>query len=501
MEKINIKIKQIAGVTLEIQVDKEQTVFSLKKQIEEPTGVPAESQRLIFMGKVLNDSHTLSSTQLKEGSVIHLVLHSPAPNAAASSSNAQGTNNSTNESVQMGPQPPQQQNQPNHLNNPSLPQPIQQQTSFRISLNPQDLARMMQNQNANNQVVNNQQVPQPQSQPLGVGSPPQANPIQQQPQPIGQVGPDPMGILNQLMSGLMQQGLNVNGVQVSQQISQVPNAFPQQPGQQPQQMQQNQQQQPQVGVNRPPQPVVNAPTGIPMPQTGSMQIHIQQAQIPQNGQGINVGGLPPQPNRVIVQGFGQNGGVNPPQSVVMGQIHPPFQQNHVHPHPHVQQVVPNPLDSELDVAVIAGDYNRVVSLVERGANVNRGALHKALAIGRRDIVEYLISKGSQIELKIGNGETPLHTACFFGQTELVEWLIDNHHANMFERNGDGMTPLLLSVYNNHSNTLQMLLKKGANIHDHEAYGSTALIIASQKGYVECVNILLKEKALPFRQFL
>lgn len=67
------------------------------------------------------------------------------------------------------------------------------------------------------------------------------------------------------------------------------------------------------------------------------------------------------------------------------------------------------MDIELDQSITRGDLARVIQLVEQGANVNRGGLHKACMFGQIEIVKFLLSKCAKFELKLANGETCLHT--------------------------------------------------------------------------------------------
>src|SRR5690242_2014494 len=97
---------------------------------------------------------------------------------------------------------------------------------------------------------------------------------------------------------------------------------------------------------------------------------------------------------------------------------------------------------------------------QEGANVNRGSLHKACMFGHLGLVQYLLSKGAKIDLKLANGETCLHTCkklfslhdtnyvsgAFYGQKDILEMLINEASINLFERTSDGKTALMLAVY-------------------------------------------------------
>lgn len=84
-----------------------------------------------------------------------------------------------------------------------------------------------------------------------------------------------------------------------------------------------------------------------------------------------------------------------------------------------------------------GQTAMVEYLIGRGAAIN---LWQAVALGRLDRLEDLVVKNPGIleeEREWGNA---VHQACFWGQTEVLEWLID-HSADIRLRSSHGFTPL------------------------------------------------------------
>lgn len=59
--EINIKVKKLQGVTVDLKVNRDLPVLALKEQLVESSGLPVEGQKVIFMGKVLQDQQTLRS--------------------------------------------------------------------------------------------------------------------------------------------------------------------------------------------------------------------------------------------------------------------------------------------------------------------------------------------------------------------------------------------------------------------------------------------------------
>jgi len=77
----------------------------------------------------------------------------------------------------------------------------------------------------------------------------------------------------------------------------------------------------------------------------------------------------------------------------------------------------------------------------------------------------------------------------------VAHLLDSCHANLYERTSDGRTALLLAVFNNHINVAEELLKRGNScVYDNDVHGSTCIILASQRGNKEMLELLLRYKS-------
>ncbi|KAJ3986095.1 putative NEDD8-like protein [Lentinula detonsa] len=69
-----IKVRTLTGKELEIDVDSDAKIFTIKEKVEEQQGIPPVQQRLIFGGKQLDDDKHLAETNIVAGSTLHLVL-------------------------------------------------------------------------------------------------------------------------------------------------------------------------------------------------------------------------------------------------------------------------------------------------------------------------------------------------------------------------------------------------------------------------------------------
>ncbi len=73
-ETIQVFIKTLSGKTTTLDLDRADTIASVKNRIQEKEGIAQGEQRLIFGGKQLEDDRTLSDYNINAESTEHMVL-------------------------------------------------------------------------------------------------------------------------------------------------------------------------------------------------------------------------------------------------------------------------------------------------------------------------------------------------------------------------------------------------------------------------------------------
>lgn len=131
-------------------------------------------------------------------------------------------------------------------------------------------------------------------------------------------------------------------------------------------------------------------------------------------------------------------------------------------------------------------------LLERGATIDRRAIHACLANGRVRAAEFLARRGAHLDLEGAAGvgridvvESSLHDAtvrqidtaflraCAFGRTEIVKLLLARG-VDPAVAGDDRMTGLHWAAHEGHLDIIELLLARGAPLEAVNGYGGTVL---------------------------
>jgi ankyrin repeat protein len=128
------------------------------------------------------------------------------------------------------------------------------------------------------------------------------------------------------------------------------------------------------------------------------------------------------------------------------------------------------------------------------ADVSTGERGLHIAVKERDLawVGFLIQKGARIDLKDGQGNTPLMVAARIGNLEAARILI-SRNANLNATNSAGETPLIAAVQRRDIAMTRLLLTQGADPARRDtASGLTARDYAVRDGRSEAIIKLMDE---------
>ncbi|XEV07307.1 hypothetical protein FSHL1_012594 [Fusarium sambucinum] len=117
----------------------------------------------------------------------------------------------------------------------------------------------------------------------------------------------------------------------------------------------------------------------------------------------------------------------------------------------------------------------------------------AVANTKAEIVDLLLDKKSDTEVKDKHGTTALSAAAYHGRTRIVEILLI-HGAKLETRNERRLTPLIYASYGGRLEAVKLLLDKGAKIEARATSKSTALALAASQGHEDVVKLLLERGA-------
>jgi len=137
--------------------------------------------------------------------------------------------------------------------------------------------------------------------------------------------------------------------------------------------------------------------------------------------------------------------------------------------------------------------------IGRGINMNmqddlgHTPLMVASSFGYQGLVHYLIDHGANLDIRGSDCNTALHLALYGGFTDSAEMLIE-HGATLNAKGYGGNTPLILASKDNNEAMVRCLVEHGAEINERNNHGKTALFYASKYGRMNLVTYLLENGA-------
>lgn len=166
----------------------------------------------------------------------------------------------------------------------------------------------------------------------------------------------------------------------------------------------------------------------------------------------------------------------------------------------------NAVDADGKTALILaceqGCSDSIHVLLTYNADVNRAekkfgatALFYAVQRGDEVAVKKLIMSGAQVNICNKEGQTPLHIACYYGHSNVVELLLfASAQPDVMTKGKQGKSPLMYAARNGHAEVAKLLLEAGAKPDIATTQGKTALMYAATHGHPDVVRVLLAYNA-------
>ena len=114
-----------------------------------------------------------------------------------------------------------------------------------------------------------------------------------------------------------------------------------------------------------------------------------------------------------------------------------------------------------DLETVKGIINRDPTLLQSKEWGDLTPLHLAVLHNHKDVADYLLAKGANVNAKTSTGITPLHEAAQNGNKEITELLL-GHTANVNALDNEGWTPMARAQKWGHPEIAALLQQHGGH---------------------------------------
>ncbi|XP_048254580.1 putative ankyrin repeat protein RF_0381 [Haliotis rufescens] len=119
----------------------------------------------------------------------------------------------------------------------------------------------------------------------------------------------------------------------------------------------------------------------------------------------------------------------------------------------------------------------------------------AARLGNREMLDLLMSKGSNVSLTAKEETNILHAACIGGHLEMVKYVVSQYFVDINSRRWNGKTALMISAQWAHREVFDFILRRGGNMSMVTYNGENILHLVCTKGTLDMVKYIFSKNLL------